>query len=156
MGEKEDKKATWESIVWKPHKYNERIQLKAGTYLRTFCPHCEEELTRENELCLEVINADGKTGIIKLSPYLDAYEHKTDIKLPEGSEVKDLRCPRCHHSFKDEERRCPVDDAHADWLLVGICHTRVPFYFCMRVGCHWHEITPDDESQIILDDSHEW
>jgi hypothetical protein len=156
MGEKEDNKDSWESIVWKPHKYNERIQLKAGSYLRSFCPHCDAELTSEHALCLEVISPDGKTGLIRLSPRLDCFEHKTDIQLPEGQEVKDLRCPHCHHSLRDEKRRCPVENAHVAFFLVGISNTRVPFYICMREGCRWHEISPDDTSQIILDDSHEW
>jgi hypothetical protein len=39
---------------------------------------------------------------------------------------------------------------------VGISNSRVPFFICLREGCHWHDISADDETQIMLDDSDEW
>ena len=153
---KKDKKDSWESVVWKPHKYNERLELKSGTYLRSFCPHCDSELTRDQMLRLEVINAKGESGLLKISAYLNHFDRKTDIKLPRGREVKDLRCPDCHQSLTVKGKRCPVDHARVASFLIGISHTRVPFFICMKEGCRWHDISPDDEIQIILDESHEW
>ncbi len=151
-----DKKESWESIFWRSHKYNERIKLKSGSYLRSFCPFCEKELTRDNMIHLEVVNPDGECGWVELSAYLNSFERKTDIKLPEGQEVKDLRCPHCHHSLKVEGKHCGLGDDHVAGFFIGVSNTRVPFFICMREGCHWNSISPDDESQIILDDSHEW
>jgi phage FluMu protein Com len=97
--EKGEKKESWEELFWKPHKYNERIKLKSGTYLHSTCPHCKEELTKKQVLTLEVINPENEIGIIELSPYLDSFERKTNIKLPDNKEVIDLRCPLCHKSL---------------------------------------------------------
>ncbi|MEW6412720.1 MAG: hypothetical protein AB1483_09645 [Candidatus Zixiibacteriota bacterium] len=156
MKDKErDKKDSWEGLVWEPHKYNERKKLKSGSYLRSFCPHCDAELTRDNVIQLEVINIEGASGSLQLSPYLNVFEHKTDIKLPAGQEARDLRCPECHKSLM-VERYCRACDSHAASFLIGISNTKVPFFICMREGCHWHDISAADETQIILDDSDEW
>jgi len=49
MTEKDKGKGqSWEELFWKSHKYNERVNIKSGSYLRSFCPHCEKELTRNN------------------------------------------------------------------------------------------------------------
>ena len=157
MTEKDKGKGqSWEELFWKSHKYNERVNIKSGSYLRSFCPHCEKELTRNNVIHLEVIGPNDESGWIELSPYLNTFDRKTDIKLPEAQEVKDLRCPHCHESLKIEGRHCGNGDAHVAGFLVGISNIKVPFFICMREGCHWHAIAPDDEGKIILDDSHEW
>lgn len=155
-GDERDKGHGWKDIFWKPHKYNERKQLKTGSYLRSFCPHCDAELSTGNVIRLQVINLDGRTGWIELSPYLNVFDHKTDIQLPRGKEVQDLRCSYCHQSLVVADRRCRSCDSHIASFMVGISNTRVPFYICMREGCHWHDISHDDETQIMLDDSNEW
>jgi len=103
-----------------------------------------------------VINLNDESGWIELSTYLNVFERKTDIKLPEDQEVKDLRCRHCHRSLVVEGRRCGTCNSHAAGIVVGVSNTKVPFLICTRIGCHWHAILPDDEDQIILDDSREW
>jgi len=153
---KKDMEDGWEGIFWESHKYNERKRLKTGSYLRSFCPHCEKELTSDNFIKLEVVRPDDEIGILALSAYLNVFDKKTDIKIPEGEEVKDLRCPHCHRSLKIEGQKCGNGDAHVAGFLIAISNTKIPFMICMRAGCHWHAISVDGKNQIILDDSHEW
>lgn len=150
------KRKSWEDVVWKKHRYNERTVLKSGSYLRCFCPHCGESLMRNNMVHLESVTADGRSGWLELSPYLNVFERKSDLAVPENAEVADLKCGACGKSLKVEGRRCGTGDAHVSCVLVGISNVRVPFYFCMRNGCPWHCIDPEDEHRIILDESMEW
>lgn len=154
--EKGDKKESWEKLFWEPHKYNERIKLKSGTYLHSTCPHCNGELTKKQILTLEVISSENKMGIIELSPYLDSFERKSNIKLPDYTEVKDLRCPICHKSLVIKKQRCGLCDSKIAGFLVGTSNTKVPFYICTRSGCQWHAISNEGENQILLDNSDEW
>ncbi len=147
---------TWEGMFWEPHKYNERIKLKSGTYLQTFCPHCGQELNHDQVLRLEVVNFSGEDGIVELCPYLDTFQRQTTIRLPEGKEVKDLRCPLCHQSLLLPDINCGACGAPAAGFLIRVSTAKVPFVLCTRVGCNWHAIANDDENKIILDDSDEW
>ena len=147
---------SWKSLYWSPHKYNERTRLQSGTYLRSFCPHCDAELTEGAWVHFEVIGPDGESGSLKLSAYLNVHDRTTEIKIPEGEEVKDLRCPHCHHSLRAEGRRCALGDAHVATFLIGVATVKVPFFICMRAGCPWHAIDEADRTQIVLDDSDEW
>ncbi len=146
----------WEGMFWDSHKYNERKQIKTGTYLHSYCPVCQKEITSGNVLRFEVVNADGAIGHLELSPYLNVYEMSTDIKLPTGKTVEDLRCPHCHKSLKVEGKKCGFGDPHVAGFMVGISNSKVPFYICMKIGCTWHAISPEDQNQIILDGSNEW
>lgn len=157
MTEKKPKQGkSWENLAWKAHKYNERIKVKSGTYLRSFCPHCNEKLSQNNVIMFEAINQSGETGTLELSAYLNSYERKTTMGIPEGEELKDLRCPHCHKSLVVPGRNCGIGDAHVASFLVTVSEAKVPFLICLRAGCPWHEIDPDDEQQIMLEDSHEW
>ncbi len=147
---------SWEDIFWEPHKYNERRKLKTGLYLRSFCPHCNKELMRNDMIHLEVVSPSDETGWIELSPYLNVFSRKTDIKLPGGQEVKDLLCPHCHHTLLIDGKCCGVCKSHVASFLIGVSNAKVPFLICLREGCHWHAVSPDDETEIILDDSQEW
>jgi len=154
--EKGGKKESWEDLFWEPHKYNERIKLKSGTYLHATCPHCSGELTKNDVLSLEVISPENETGIIELSPYLDSFERKTTIKLPEGKEVKDLRCPLCHKSLVTKNQHCGLCNSKVACFLIGAASIKVPFYICTKSGCQWHAISTEDENKILLDNSDEW
>ncbi|MCK9994971.1 MAG: hypothetical protein KAH56_01685 [Candidatus Krumholzibacteria bacterium] len=149
-------KDSWQEIVWDEHNYNERTVLKSGSFLGCYCPHCSRSLMKDNLLHLVTIDPDGNTGWMQLNPYLNAFERKSNLQLTEGEEVTDLRCWHCQASLRAGERKCDRGDSHVACVLVGISTVRVPFYFCMRTGCHWHLIDPDDEHKIILDDSMEW
>ncbi len=153
---KDQKSESWENLYWEPHQYNDRAQLKTGTYLRTYCPFCETELTRDDVLTLEVIDPQGNRGSLELNPRLNVYHSRTRLKIPEGMEVKDLICPECHKSLIVKGMKCENGDARVAGLLVGVSNLRVPFYICTRAGCHWHAIDPADKTRIILEDSNEW
>lgn len=146
----------WEDILWQEHRYNERTVLKSGSYLRSFCPHCGQELMKDQMVHLETTTDDGREGWVQLSPYLNVFERRSDIRLGEGQEVTDLRCWHCHHSLRVEGEQCGRGDSRVASIMVGISSIRVPLYFCMREGCRWHRIDPDDEHKMILDDSMEW
>ena len=146
----------WEGQKLEQHHYNDRTVIKSGSYLNSFCPHCGESLMRENKIRLDIVTAAGQEGWVDLSPYLNVFERISDTLLPEGEVVRDLRCPHCRHSLKVEGRKCGAGDSSVASILVGISSVQVPYYFCMRSGCRWHSIDPDDEHKIILDDSMEW
>jgi len=146
----------WKDMFWKSYKYNERTKIKSGTYLHSFCPYCQKELTDGNVLSLNVIKSDGQEGKMDLSPYLNTYTRDTDIKFAEGEEMHDLLCPHCKRSLKVKGKKCGLGDSHVASFLIGISNIKVPFYICMRTGCRWHAIYPEDESKIILDGSDEW
>jgi hypothetical protein len=151
-----DQKDSWEGMFWKSHKYNERINIKSGTFLNSFCPHCNHELTYDNVLSLIVVNADGTEGRLELSPYLNQFDQKTDIQLPEGKEVREVKCPHCLKSLVVEGHFCDKCKSHVASFLIGSSNAKVPFYICLKMGCHWHSLSKDDSESIILDDSDEW
>lgn len=146
----------WEDRRGQNQDYNVRTVLKSGSYLNSFCPFCGESLMRDNMIHLEMSNSEGHEGWVDLSPYLNVFKRTSDTRLLEGQEVKDVRCWHCHQSLRVEGKKCEFGDSHVAGVLVGISSVRVPFYFCMREGCRWHKIDPDDEHKIILDDSDEW
>ncbi len=147
---------SWEGLYWDSHKYNDRRKIKSGTYLHSFCPFCSKEITSENVLLLEIVTPDDVVGLLELSPYLNVFERKTNIHIPDGSELKDLRCPHCHASLKVAGKQCGLGDSSVASFLVGVSNTKVPFYVCMKIGCHWHAIDPEDQDKILLDGSDEW
>ncbi|MBU0690726.1 hypothetical protein KKC97_04380 [bacterium] len=151
-----DQKDSWEGMFWKAHKYNERVKIKSGTFLNSFCPHCGKELTSHNILELEVVNAEGKQGKLELSPYLNQFDLKTDIQTPDDQEVQDLKCPHCHESLVVEGGLCSICKSHIAGFQIGSANAKVPFFICMKKGCHWHSLSRDDSDTIILDDSDEW
>jgi len=150
------KEGRWGGGRGRPHDYNVRTVIKSGSYLNSYCPHCGESLMRDGWIHLEMITSEGVEGWVDLSPYLNVFERTSDTHMPEGQEVRDLRCWHCHRSLRDDSRHCGFGDAHVASFMVGISSIRVPFFFCMREGCHWHLIDPDDEHKILLDDSDEW
>jgi len=154
--DKAPKDPQWGGQEQTQHNYNERTVIKSGSYLSSFCPHCNTSLIRESMIHLDIVNVDGAKGWVELNPHLNVFEHTSDTRLPEGREVKDLLCPHCHRSLKIEGKKCEFGDSHVAMILVGISSVRVPYYFCMRIGCRWHRIDPDDEHKIILDESMEW
>lgn len=154
--EKDGKKESWENLFWEPHKYNERIKLKSGTYLHCICPHCNGELNKKQVLVLEIISSENDIGNIDLSPYLDSFERKTDIKLPEDIEIKDLRCPQCHKSLIVNDQYCRLCKSKIACFLIRTANKMVPFYICTQSDCHWHALSAEDENQLLLDDSDEW
>ena len=104
---------------------------------------------------LSIINNEGESGTLKLSPYLNVFSHESTIRLPEGTTVKDIRCPYCGESLITQEK-CPVCGSDVANILVTSSTKLVDFKFCSKAGCKWHGISEEDEKSIILDDSDEW
>ena len=140
----------------KRYKYNERIELKSGTFLHTYCPNCNKSLIKDNEIELLAVAGDDTTGVLKLSPYLNVFEHKSDVKIQPETELKDLKCPHCETSIVRPEIKCETCGAKAAELSVAAVHLRVPFFICTKEGCHWHGISPEDEDELIRDSSPDW
>ena len=140
----------------KQTKYNERIKLKTGTFLHTYCPKCGANLIVDNEVKLIAVSHDGNEGILELSPYLNVFEHHSTITIQPKEELQDLKCPHCKQSIVHPDVRCGLCDSHAAELSVAAVHLRVPFMICLKEGCHWHGITPEDEQTLIQDSSDEW
>ena len=151
-----DNSNSWENLVWEPHKYNERKKIKSGTFLNSYCPHCNKELTHGHILSLDIISPEGKKGHLELSPYLNIFDRHTDIKIPEGREISDLLCPSCHKSLRINDKKCDKCNSHIAGLLVGSSNLKLPFFICLRMGCHWHAFSSEHAQQIILEDSNEW
>ena len=154
--DKPPKGDSWEDLLWQKHRYNDRTVLKSGSYLRSYCPHCDASLMQNDMIHLETTSHDGQDGWVEMPPYLNVYRRRSSIELTEGQEVADLRCPHCKRSLRVEGVTCERGDSHVACFMVGISSVKVPFWFCMRVGCRWHRIDPDDIHKIILDDSVEW
>ncbi|HOX25338.1 MAG TPA: hypothetical protein PLL30_12805 [Candidatus Krumholzibacteria bacterium] len=146
----------WEDLLWQKHHYNDRTALKSGSYLRAYCPHCDASLIRGGMIRLESTTLGGQDGWVELSPYLNVFERRSDIRIPEGEELADLRCWHCHRSLRVEGLACGLGDDRVASVLVGVSSVRVPFYFCLARGCGWHRLDPEDVQRIILDDSQEW
>ena len=93
---------------------------------------------------------------LKVPVYELFFERKTNIKLPDNTEVKDLRCPLCHKSLIITNQHCGLCNSKIACFLVGAASIKVPFYICTKSGCQWHAISSEDENQILLDNSDEW
>ena len=157
MSEKKDLSGNrWQRQVWQPHSYNKRERLKTGTFLQSFCPHCGAELTHNSKLSLEVLNSAGVAGIVDLSPYLNNFNRETNIELPDGDFMKDVFCPHCKKSLIIEGKTCEFGDSRVAGFVVGVGNTRASFFICTKVGCHWHAMSVDDNTRMMLEDSDEW
>ena len=139
-----------------PHKFNERIRLKTGTFLHVYCPYCSASLIENNEVKLNARASDDQKGQLELSPYLNVFGHRTELQLPEGVELADITCPKCNASLIRPDVLCGICNAKTTGFLVSAVQTRVPFYICTRQGCRWHGIAPEDEQQLIQEASDEW
>jgi predicted RNA-binding Zn-ribbon protein involved in translation (DUF1610 family) len=146
----------WHSRYWDRRQFNERKFVKSGSYLECYCPHCGKSLIESGMARFAVISPEGERGTLEVKPYLNVHEHSSDITLLEGREVQDLLCPHCGESFVVPDRKCGDGDSRVAAILIAVSNHKVPFLFCLRVGCSWHEIHPDHADQIILDDSKEW
>lgn len=131
--------------------------IREGTFLSSYCPHCQQSLIDDEDgLSLTVINKNGEEGLLVLSPYLDVFSNQSTIQIPKGSEVMDLKCPKCKHSLIDPEIHCERCGSQAALINVSAMRELISFYICLRKGCHWHGISTEDAHLIALEDSMEW
>ncbi|MCK4545269.1 hypothetical protein KAU43_06985 [candidate division WOR-3 bacterium] len=136
-------------------KEAEREVIKNGTFLYPYCPQCKHTLIKDNMIELEIVNKNDEKGLLQLSPYLNIFNHKSTINLPEGEPVKEIHCPHCNESIIINEN-CPICNSKVAHILVTSSLKLVEFKFCSKSGCKWHGIDKKDEQTIILEDSDEW
>jgi len=143
-----------EATVEKPTDDKEII--KSGTFLRTYCPHCEESFYTKGAIEFKIIGKDGEEGILKLSPYLNVFNNESTFYIPEGEPVKEIQCPHCNKSLLRKGEDCIECGAPVVGISVAALSKIIDFYFCSKKGCRWHGMSKEDIDDIILEDSSEW
>jgi len=138
-----------------PHRDRKEI-ITSGTFLRSYCPHCERGLIEDNKLKLTVVKDSGEKGQLLLSPYLNVFISKSTISIPDKSVVKDLKCPHCTKSLIQRDQRCPRCGSEIAKIKIAAMSKMIDFYICAKKGCVWHGLSDDDIQDIILEDSEEW
>jgi glutamate synthase (NADPH/NADH) small chain len=127
--------------------------LKYKTYLSFYCPHCSNtfNVERAHEKSL-IFNAKWKNEdlVLKLSPFLDVFDIKTSVEMPQDEVLDDLFCPHCKQSIIDPHVHCGECGSKVGKAIVSAYAKLIPFYFCLKNGCEWHGITKEDEKKIKL------
>ena len=130
--------------------------LTSGTFLRSYCPHCERSLIEKNQLKLTVVMKEGEKGALLLSPYLNVFTSRASINIPDMETVKDLKCPHCTRSLMVKDQNCPRCGSEIAKIKVAAMSKMIDFHICSKKGCTWHGISAEDLQDIILEDSEEW
>ncbi|HUU77316.1 MAG TPA: hypothetical protein VMX55_03160 [candidate division Zixibacteria bacterium] len=143
------------SITTIPSEDDEVEIIKSGSYLRAYCPHCDESLIEDHSVLLKVIAQSGE-GVLILSPYLNVFTNKSTIDIVEGETVKDIKCPHCNTSLLIPKEKCKTCNSSIVGIQVAAVSKLIDFYFCSKKGCRWHGLSEEDIRDIILEDSREW
>ncbi len=133
-----------------------REVLSNGSYLYTYCPHCQRSLIKDHTMHFVMMRPNGEEGTLALSPYLNIFTHCCSIEIPEGEEAKDLLCPHCRASLLEEGKRCDRCGAHTARTTLLAMRKLIGFHICLRKGCTWHGLSQEDARLIQLEDSDEW
>jgi len=147
---KPDRKIT---RVEKPVDEKQEI-LESGTFLNSYCPHCNKSLIENSMLKLKIQN--GEEGFLLLSPYLNVFMSKSTIFLEEDKPLKDVRCWHCDTSLIPKDKQCEKCGSDVVRIEVGARTKLIEFYICTKKGCRWHGLSGDDYFDIRLQDSIEW
>ena len=67
---------------------SEKELIKCGTFLQCYCPHCNLSLNQGEDAVLDIINCDGDSGEIRLSPYLCIFSRFEDPAEATGTNKK--------------------------------------------------------------------
>lgn len=143
----------FDKTISKPTAEKEIIH--SGAFLRTYCPHCDESLLEKNSIVLLVVARDEE-GLLQLSPYLNVFTNESTIYINEGEEVSDIKCPYCNNSLIIRGQKCPKCNSQIVGISIAAISKLIDFYFCAKKGCHWHGLSEEDISNIILEESDEW
>jgi len=130
--------------------------IKSGTFLRTYCPHCEESLFEDDAIIFKITKDSGEKGYLKLSPILNVFTNESTFYLPEGEAVKEIQCPHCNNSLLLENENCELCGSKIVGISVAALSKIIDFYFCSKKGCRWHGLSKEDIDDIVLEDSDEW
>ena len=131
-------------------------EISKKIFIDSYCPHCKASLVEDNVKILKIVNDNGESGMLYLSPYLNIFTHKSDLELSEGLAVKDALCPTCNKSLMDKNIKCDVCKAPVVRIDVKAMGKVFPFDICSRKGCKWHGIKEEDLKLMFLEDSDEW
>jgi predicted RNA-binding Zn-ribbon protein involved in translation (DUF1610 family) len=130
--------------------------MKTGSYLLSFCPHCNKSLIRDNMIEFKIIRQDDESGYLMLSPYLNVFTHKSTIRLPQDEIAKDILCPSCGHSLIVPNNQCGKCGNRTMKIHVSAMSKLTDFFICTKKGCTWHGLSEQDYNDIALEDSKEW
>jgi hypothetical protein len=130
--------------------------VKSGTFLKIYCPHCYKSTIEKNKVIFKIANQNDETGFLMLSPYLNVFEEKSTIFIPEGATAKDILCPHCEKSLVAQDITCEKCSSPAVKVFVAAMRKLIDFYFCSMRGCNWHSLGPQDLQYVILEDSNNW
>jgi len=134
----------------------EKEVIHSGTFLQSYCPHCQRSLIDKNSIKFIVVRRNGREGSLMINPYLNVFTNRSTIEIPEGEQVKDLKCPHCRHSLIEKGRRCDKCQSYTAKITVSAMQKLISFYICLRKGCFWHGMSDKDTKLIMLEDSPEW
>lgn len=135
---------------------SEKEIIASGSYLQSYCPHCQHSMNSGGSLLMKVVGQDGREGELHLSPYLNVFTNRSTIEIPHGEEVRDLSCTHCGHSLLEAKNKCGRCGSRTARITLSAMHKLVSFFICMRKGCTWHGLSDKDTELIMLEDSKEW
>jgi len=130
--------------------------IESGSYLHTFCPHCDKSFVEKGLIKLTVINDLDEEGYVFLSPFLNVFSSKSTVFLKEDSIVKDVKCSHCESSLISENLNCGLCSSPSAKIAVSARTKLIDFYLCSKKGCRWHGLSEEDLHDIDLEDSLEW
>jgi ssDNA-binding Zn-finger/Zn-ribbon topoisomerase 1 len=134
----------------------EKVEIiKTGTFLQTYCPHCKKSLHENGSIKLHIHRGEERGHLI-LSPYLNVFNSKTTIRIPEDEFIGDLYCWHCHKPLLVEGGKCEECGSEIARLIVSASKRLVDFHICAKKGCRWHGLSKEDLNDIRLQDSLEW
>jgi hypothetical protein len=116
--------------------------------LRTVCPRCNKDLTRDEWVTLNFRLPDGRHGKISLSAYFCTYSIKVPFPIPKGT-VTTLSCPHCRADLTSE-KECGL--CAAPLFTIGI-KTGGIIDVCSRKGCRGHALggfAGPDELMVLI------
>jgi ssDNA-binding Zn-finger/Zn-ribbon topoisomerase 1 len=130
--------------------------LESGTFLQTYCPHCEKSFIEKGVIKLIVVNDKNEEGFVFLSPYLNVYTSRSTVFLKEDYAVNDIKCWHCNKSLIDRKGRCLTCGSPRARIVISAETKLIDFYICSKKGCRWHGLDEKDLHDIHLEDSMEW
>jgi len=130
--------------------------IKTGTFLKIYCPHCENGLVEKNSVIFKIKNEYKEQGFLLLSPYLNVFRNKSTVFIPDGAVVTEIMCPYCDASLMPEEKKCEECGSPAVNVEVAALRRMIDFYFCSKKGCPWHSLSKEDLQHVMLEDSDAW
>jgi ssDNA-binding Zn-finger/Zn-ribbon topoisomerase 1 len=127
----------------------ERELIQSGTKLQCVCPHCQQELTKGEEMIVDVSDQAGNQGTLSLSPFLNVFKTRCTLKMQPREELAAMNCPSCKKSLMVDDAQCVLCGASAARFQVKTARGDVSFFICVRRQCHWHGL--DDEARGKLE-----